>query len=122
MRAPLVAIGAALLVSCAPSEDPELACERRLTEAADVIPSENDSFGAEVYAKLDRGGCNTRQLAKLNELIALTRELQALSAANEKAAASGDKAAHSAAFQRLNEAVTELNDLQQGLRADKFQM
>ena len=108
----------AMLGACGTGEDPLLACQQRIDAAGQVISPEDDSFGAAAYAKVDRQGCNAAQLARLDRVIALTSALPGLNAANELAATSGDKAAQMAAFQRMNDALIELNEIQQGLRSD----
>lgn len=108
----------AMLGGCATGEDPLLACQQRIDAAGRIISPEDDSFGAAAYAKVDRQGCNSAQLARLDRVIALASALPGLNAANEQAATSGDKAAHMAAFQRMNDALIELNAIQQSLRSD----
>ena len=108
----------AMLGGCGAGEDPLLACQQRIDAAGRVVSPEDDSFGASAYAKVERKGCNPAQLARLERVIALTSALPGLNAANEKAATSGDKAAQMAAFQRMNNALIELNDIQQSLRSD----
>ena len=108
----------AMLSGCGTAENPVLACQQRIDSAGRVASPEDDSFGAAAYAKVDRKGCNAAQLARLDRVIALTSALPGLSAANEQAGAGGDKAAHMTAFQRMNDALIELNDIQQGWRSD----
>ena len=115
-----ISLGAALVLlsGCGPAENPLLACLQRIEAAGRVASPDDDSFGAAAYAKVDRKGCNAAQLARLDRVIALTSALPGLSAANEQAAVSGDKAAHMAAFQRFNDALIELNEIQRSLQSD----
>lgn len=108
----------AMLGGCGTGEDPLLACQQRIDAAGRVVSPEDDSFGAAAYEKVDRNGCNAAQLARLDRVTALTSALPGLTAANEQAGKSGDKAAHMAAFQRMNDALIELNAIQQSLRSD----
>lgn len=118
----------ALLGGCAAAESPERACQNRLAAAGAGSPDTADSFGHAAYAAMDRTGCTARQLAVLDRIVILTRDLPGLSAANNRIGAGQigagqisavrDEAAHMAAFQRMNDAVIELDDLQQGIRAD----
>ena len=106
---------------CGSAVDPQVACQERLIAAGDAPPANDDVFGYRHYAELARSGCSARQLATLDRLAALTKALPALSDANERAAAIGEKA-HMAAFQRMNDALIELNDLQQAADADLARM
>jgi uncharacterized membrane protein len=108
----------AILGGCGTGEEPVLACQQRIDSAGRALSPEDDSFGAAAYEKIDRKGCNAAQRAQLDRVIALTGALPGLNAANEAAATSGDKAAHMAAFQRMNDALIELNAIQQRLRSD----
>ena len=81
-----------------------------------------EGFGGEAYREMDRTGCSAGQLAQLDQLIKLTRDLPELNAANERAAESGNPAAHEAAFQRLIDAVNSLNALQQAVSRDLERM
>lgn len=121
MKRSLAAVLAATLAACAAGENAELACQQRLNAAADA-PSAEADFGAAAYARLERGGCSAAQLALLDQLIKLTRDIAQLNAANEKAAASGDKDAHGAAFQKMNDAVIALDDLQRRVADDLAKM
>lgn len=111
-----------LLPACAAGESPELACQKRLAAARDVQAAPGDDFNHRAYAVLDRTGCTAAQLAALDRITALARDLPGLVAANNQAGRSGDKQAHMTAFQTMNNAIIELNDLQQRIRADLAQM
>jgi hypothetical protein len=125
MRVPLL-IGATLvLAACSPAENPELACQQRIVAVQDqsgpaTVP-ETEAFQHSAYAAVDRTGCTAAQLAKLNQITRLAKELPALTAANNKLGESKDPG-HPAAFQAMNNAVIALNDLQQGAKADLEQM
>ena len=122
MKRAVIALCAAVLTACAAGENAELACQQRLFAAADKLPSEPEGFGGEAYRKMDRTGCSAGQLAQLDQLIKLTRDLPELNAANERAAESGNPAAHEAAFQRLIDSVNSLNALQQAVSRDLERM
>jgi hypothetical protein len=116
MRAALAGLFALTLAACGGGASAELACQQRLDGAANESLPNQASFGAEAYARVERSGCTPPQLAMLDRLTALTRELPNLAQANEAAALSGDNAAHSAAFERMIQAVGELNQLQKEVR------
>ncbi|HCF24163.1 MULTISPECIES: hypothetical protein [unclassified Novosphingobium] len=122
MKHTLIALCVAGLTACAVGENAELACQQRLFAATTKLPSEPEGFGGEAYRKMDRTGCNAGQLAQLDQLIKLTRDLPELNAANERAAESENPAAHEAAFQRLNNAVIALDELQQNVGSDLEKM
>jgi hypothetical protein len=111
-----------LLPACATGESPELACQKRLAAARDAQATPGDDFNHRTYAALDRTGCTAKQLAALDRIIALTRDLPGLSEANNRIGQSGDEQAHMAAFQKMNDAVITLNELEQAIRADLAQM
>ena len=118
LLAPLLAIGctAAEVVS------PELACQRRLAAAREAQPAQGDDFNQQAYAALDRAGCTTKQLAVLDQILMLTTSLPALTQANNIIGMTGDKTAQANAFQKMNDAVIELNGLEQSVRSDLAQM
>lgn len=119
----LLLLLAPLLASCAAEAvNPELACQRRLAAAREAEPAEGDDFNGQAYAALDRTGCTAKQLAVLDQILILTTALPGLTQANNIIAATGDKAGHSAAFQKMNDSVIELNALEQSIRADLAQM
>lgn len=111
-----------LLPGCASGESPELACQKRLAAARAAEAAPGDDFNHRAYAGLDRTGCTEKQLAALDRITALTRDLPGLTETNNRIGQSGDKQAHMAAFQTMNDAVIELDNLQQGIRADLAQM
>lgn len=112
-----------LLAGCAASEDPELACQTRLVEIRNVEPVEpdgvaGDPFAGQAYAALDRTGCTPAQVTRIERLAQLAKALPGLADASDRIGRSGDSAAHMAAFQKMNDALIELDDLEQGARAD----
>lgn len=97
---------------------PELACQQRIAEVWDRAGAETaDPFNSRAYAAVDRAGCTPVQVAALDRFVALTAALPALSEANEAAAKSGG-ADHMAAFQRMNDAVIELNEMHRTEQAE----
>ena len=110
-----------MVAGCAATDivSPELACQRRLAAAREVEPAEGDSFNHQAYAKVDRTGCSAKQLATLDKILALTKDLPILSDANLGAK---DQATIAATFQRMSDAVIALDDLQQAIRSDLAQM
>lgn len=111
-----------LLPACAAGESPELACQKRLAAARDVQAAPGDDFNHRAYAVLDRTGCTAAQLAALDRITALTRDLPGLTETNDRIGQNGDEQAHMAAFQKMNDAVIALDNLQQGIRAELVQM
>ena len=120
MRALLVAAIAAV-TGCAQTDSPQIACQQRLVAAREVAPAADDKFGYQPYAKFDRSGCSGQQLEKVDRLLTLTKTLPGLLDANERAASQSEKA-HMTAFQRMNDALIELNDLQIATQADLDRM
>ena len=109
------------VVGCQAAQDPQLACQQRLVAAREVAPAADDKFGYQPYAKFDRSGCSGQQLEKVDRLLTLTKTLPGLLDANERAASQSEKA-HMTAFQRMNDALIELNDLQIATQADLDRM
>ena len=118
LLAPLLAVGC----SAAEAVSPELACQRRLAAAREAQPAQGDDFNHQAYAKLDQTGCTAKQLAVLDQILVLTTALPGLTQANNIIGMTGDKAGHSAAFQKMNDSVIELNALEQSIRSDLTQM
>ena len=106
------------LAGCSAGESPEFACQKRLAAAREAPAAEGDSFNHQAYAKIERKGCSAKQLAVLDQVLTLTKDLPGLSETNEKVGASPDKAAHMMAFQRMNDAVIALGDLEQDITSD----
>ncbi len=118
---PMAAVLVLLLVpGCSAGESPELACQKRLAAAREAPGAEG--FNHAAYAALDRTGCTPAQIEVLERILVLTRDLPGLTEVNNKAGASGDEVRHMAAFQTMNNAVIELDRLQQKVRADLVQM
>jgi hypothetical protein len=111
-----------LLSACAAGESPKLACQKRLVGVHLAQPLPGDEYNHRAYATLDRTGCTAKQLAALKRFTALTSNLPALTEANERIGKSGIEAAHMIAFQAMNNALIELNDLQQSIRVDLARM
>lgn len=113
-----------LVVGCTAAEtvSPELACQRRLAAARDAEPAQGDDFNSQAYAALDKTGCTPKQLTVLDQIRILTTALPGLTQANNIIGMTGDKAGHSAAFQKMNDSVVELNTLEQAIRSDLAQM
>lgn len=114
-----------ILAACSPAENPELACQQRIVAVPDqpgaaTVP-EAEAFHHSAYAAVDRTGCTAAQLAKLDEIASLTKELPTLSATNQKLGENKDPG-HAAAFQAMNNGVIELNGLQQGAKSDLERM
>ena len=118
LLAPLLAIGC----TAAEAVSPELACQRRLVAAREAQSAKGDDFNQQAYAELDRAGCTTKQLAVLDQILMLTTSLPALTQANNIIGMTGDKTAQANAFQKMNDAVIELNGLEQSVRSDLAQM
>lgn len=124
MRRRVLLLAPLLAVGCAAAEvvNPELACQRRLAAAREAEPAQGDDFNSQAYAALDQTGCTTKQLAALDQILILTTALPGLTQANNIIGMTGDKAGHSAAFQKMNDSVIELNALEQSIRADLAEM
>lgn len=119
----ILALAAVLLVAgCAAGESPELACQKRLAAARDAEPAPGDDFNHRAYAAVDRTGCTEKQLAALDRITALARDLPGLTEANNRIGKNGDDQAQMVAFQAMNDAVIELNTLEQAVVADLAQM
>jgi hypothetical protein len=110
------------LCGCTKQPDPVLACQQRLASARDVVGSADDQFNHAAYAKLDRTGCTAPQLAMLDRILVLTKELPGLTDNNEQIARNGSEAEKMAAFQRMNNAVIALGEQQQVILADLAKM
>ena len=122
-QACLAALALLLPAACTGADDPVLACQKRLVVArgqadAEMADAKGDPFGAARYEKLDRAGCSAAQLDRITRLAAIARSMPALMDANERAARTGDATAHMDAFQRMNDALIELSDLEQAASAD----
>ena len=115
-------IALVVLTGCKAGADPVIQCQQRLVAARDAPFASDDKFGYRPYARMDRSGCNPKQLAMLDRLLALTKAMPGLVEANERAATHGNEQAHMAAFQRMNDAIIELNDLHQAMDADLARM
>lgn len=115
-------IAGALLAGCAAAGNPELACQKRLATARNEPAAAGDDFNHQAYAKVDRTGCTPTQLAVLDQVLTLTKDLPGLTQANNDLGAGGDDTAHMAAFQRMNDAVIALNDLERAIQSDLAQM
>ena len=119
-----------LLSACAPAANPALECQQRLVAAMnapgpqtpDAAQPGADAFGHRDFAAMDRTGCTAAQLKTLDRILALTQALPGLSEQNETAAKTGDADKHMAAFQRMNDALVALNELQQGVSSDLERM
>lgn len=119
-----------LLPGCAPMVSPELACQQRLAAARnapgpqspEAAPPSDDPFGHRRFAAIERKGCTSNQLKTLDRILTLTKALPGLTEQNEQAARTGSADAHMAAFQKMNDALIELNELQQGVTADLERM
>lgn len=123
LRTIAVLLAAGSLASgCARGDSPELACQKRIAAAREAPDLAEGSFGAEAYAKVDRSGCSARQLAKLDRISQLASALPELLETNNRIGAGKDEAAHMAAFQAMNDALIELNDLEQSARSDLAMM
>lgn len=107
-------VAALLATACsAEAKDAVLACQQRISDARTAASDVKvDPFGAEAYAKLDKAGCSPEQIAEIKTLHELAASLKPLSEANEAAGASGDEAKHMEAFQKFNDALIKLDDLQ----------
>lgn len=124
-----VCLAALLVAACAPSEHPELACQKRMVAVRGQSDSDAnapgikaDPFHAQGYSALDLKGCTAKQRAEISRLTDLARHLPGLMEANERAAASGNAAAHMAAFQAMNDALIAIDDLEQGAAANLERM
>jgi hypothetical protein len=107
----LLALGSA--ACSAKSENPTLACQQRISEARLAGgDSDKDAFGASAYKKIDRKGCSAEQVAEIKALYELAVQLPVLMDANEEAGASGNEATHMQAFQEFNNALIQMNALQ----------
>jgi hypothetical protein len=115
-------LSALLVAGCAAGDSPELACQKRIVGAGSQPGADQadraDPFDSRRYAAVDRTGCTAQQLATLARIVALTKALPGLSEANERAGRSGDPDRHMIAFQAMNDALIELNDLVRGAGVD----
>jgi hypothetical protein len=124
MRGFVLLLAPVLAAGCTAAEtvSPELACQRRLAAAREAPAAEGDEFNHQAYAALDKTGCTAKQLAVLDQILILTTALPGLTQANNIIGTTGDKAGHSAAFQKMNDSVIELNELERAVRSDLAQM
>jgi hypothetical protein len=126
VRLPFLLTAVVLVSGCGAQPSPELVCQQRIVGVADrpgpqtaaQTDGDADPFQHEAYAALDRSGCTAKQLAALDRIMVLARTLPVLTEANNRIGESGNDTAHMEAFQKMNNAVIELNDLQQGAKAD----
>lgn len=121
MATRILMIAAVLVAACTPSERPELTCQKRLVQVRDGSGSEADAkdpFQAKAYAALDLSGCTPQQRATIARLAELARQLPILTERNNEAATSNNPSAHNAAFQKMNDTLIQLDDLEQGAKAD----
>lgn len=124
MRRFILVLTSLLVVGCAAAEtvSPELACQRRLAAVREAQQAIGDDFNLHAYTNMDRTGCTAKQVAQLDQILKLTKALPALTQASTFIGMTGDKAGHSAAFQKMNDAVIELNALERSVRAALDQM
>lgn len=111
-----------LVAGCATGDSPELACQKRIVGAGSQggaeRPDSEDPFQSGRYAAVDRTGCTAQQQATLDRITALTKALPGLTEANQQAGRGGDPDRHMTAFQAMNDALVELNDLLRRAGAD----
>lgn len=113
MRIAIILMALVPAACSASSEKPELACQQRIADAR-LVPSngEDDPFGAAAYAKIDKNGCSEEQLGDIKAIVDLATNLPIWMKANEDAAKSGNEAAHMEAFQKFNNGLIAIDDLQ----------
>jgi hypothetical protein len=115
-------IATAVVAGCQAIEGPQITCQKRIVAAREASPSDGDRFGFGAYSRLDRSGCSANQVATVDRLLALIQALPGQIDANERQARQGDERGQMAAFQRMNDTLIELNDLQQKAGADLARM